>query len=342
MTDVTPRPLPPDWATQVGTWIGRVRAQAARVSAIFQAAPILATGVTGLLAGLWIAQWTQQQIDGHSPLAKSLAGVRMEPAATSAMSWRKDDAGAVFYDGARRPFEIEPNGQIYLLPPEMPPLRDVRPAASIVQAAREGVLAIGNDSFEIVTPGGLAAIDVSGLLYVTGEARFRNVDASNERGIDATAASGQTVWRTSKPIDWTHTNEAMPFIPALRWDTRVTAMIAVPNPSGIAVGGADGRVQFLYQGEDAEETASRRGVGSHRAPIVALAGRNRGIGIQRGALVASGASDGSIKVWYPLSRDDVNMLVSRNVLFPDGTPPHTFASDSLELSDDGQFLTVRT
>lgn len=342
MTDITPRPAQRRRATLIGTWSGLGRVLAVRMPASFHDAPILATGVIGLLAGLWIAQWSQEQIASYSPLAGNTPG--METAAISAMSWLADDKAVVFFGGGRKPVFFFPSGRISLEPPELPGLATDHAArsASIAQLAEDGVLTARTSSFEVVTPGGLAAIDGTGSLYVTGAARIRNTDKSGERGVEPIAPNGQTVWRTSAAIESSQTGQPTQFLPALRWDTAVTAMVALPNPSHIAVGGADGRIAFL--GDDqtprlsADLTAAQKGIGSHGAPVVALAAArvwNPGGG---GAQFASAASDGSIKVWFPL---DV-ALISRDVLFPQDALLPVFAPDSLELSDDGKLLTVRT
>jgi hypothetical protein len=348
--DITPGVRAPKWATLIGAWIGRARVFAARVKVIFQQAPILATGATGLLAGLSIAQWSQQQIAGNSPLAAKTsamdrAGIGMDTAAISPMSWLADDAAVEFFDGGRKPFSFSPSGKIDLQPPEIPSLTGDYAArgVSIAQPAPDAVSTVLTNSFEVVTPGGLAAMDGKGLLYVTGAARLRNTDKSNERGIGSTAPDGKTVWRTSVAIDLSKTGQSTRFLSALRWDTTVTAMIPLPNPGRIAVGGADGRIAVI--GEDGrpilstDRTTAQKDMQSHGAPVVALAAA--GTWTDQGkAQLASAASDGSIKVWCPL--DGGAILTSRDVLFPEGTSLSALAPDSLELSDDGQFLTVRT
>jgi hypothetical protein len=343
VTDITPGVRPPRWATLVGTWIDRARVFAARVKVIFQLAPILATGVIGLLAGLLIAQWSQQQIAGNSPLAGNIP--RTNTATTSAMSWLADDSAVIFFEGGPQPVFFHPSGEIDSIPPLLATHpNDAAMSALIVQPAEDGVLTARTSSFEMVTPGGLAAIDGKGSLYVTGAARIRNTDKSNERGIEAKAPNGQTVWRTEVATAPSKANQPTQFLPALPWDTTVTAMIGLPGPGRIAVGGADGRVALLGDARptlSADRAAARKGTGSHGAPVVALTAGNIGRFLDQGrALFASAASDGSIKVWYPLSEGDT--LTSRDVLFPPGSALTALAPDILELSDDGQLLTART
>lgn len=338
MTDDAPKLRRRTWATLVGTWSGRVRVFAALIRAYFQLAPVLATAVIGLLVGLWLALWSQAQIEGNSPLAGNTAGQTRTATATE-IAWLVDDSAVVFYDGRSQSVSFRPNGATNPLPTELRAFADNK--ALMIRPAEDGVLTLRpTDSFELVMPGGLSAVDAEGSLYVTGAARIRNPDKSNERGIEATAPNDHTVWRAEVP---SLPGEPMRFLPALPWDATVTAMIALPSASHIAVGGADGRIAFI--GSDgtpkasANQAAAVKAPRSHGSPVVALAAGASFDTEPDKTLLASAASDGSLKIWY---LDASRNLTSRDVLFPAGVSPPALMSDSLELSDDGQLLTVRT
>lgn len=337
MTEDTPKVRRRTWAMLIGTWSGRVRVFAALMKVYFQLAPILVTAVIGLLAGLWLALWSQAQIEGSSPLADSTASETKTATATE-VGWLLDDSAVAFYDSRSQFVSLRPNGATNPLPTALRAFANSK--ALMIRPAEDGVLTLRpTDSSELVMPGGLSTVDTDESLYVTGAARIRNPDKSNERGIEATAPNDHTVWRAEVPFP----GDPIRFLPALPWDVTVTAMIALPRPSHIAVGGADGRIAFI--GSDGAPKASTNQATaaktprSHGSPVVALAA-GASFDTEPGkTLLASAATDGSIKIWYlDLSRS----LTSRDVLFPAGLSPPALASDSLELSDDEQILTVRT
>ncbi|WP_315830806.1 WD40 repeat domain-containing protein [Bradyrhizobium prioriisuperbiae] len=355
MTDVTPRTSGPRWAELIGITLAHLRINATFAVMIVKRAPILTAGVVGLLGGLWIAQWSQQWIADSAPLAARTPGTRL--AAMSGMHWFANDTAVVFMDDRRASTFVQPSGTIPSSSafvgsaplPLAPILTGARAelAASIAQPADDGALVARTTSFELVIPGGLAVVDDDGALYVTGATRLRNPDRSNERGIVAIAPDPRTVWRTSASNAQSQPDQArqpVRFEPALPWDTTVTAMIALPSPGRIAVGGIDGRIAFIREDRtpivSAEQTAARKGAGSHGAAVVALATAGAWSLDESRAQLASAASDGSIKAWYPARSSGA--IVSQDILFPEGTPPPLLAPDSLEMSDDGRLLTVRT
>lgn len=339
MTDVSPGVRSPRWAILIGTLLSRARVFVARVKVYFQLAPVLTTGVIGLVVGLSIAQWSQKQIESTSPMVE-LAPERMKAGTIGRIWWRADDSAAISFDGTSRFISLGPDGEIDATPIKFLAYPDVIAMNGLVGLpAEDGVLLARTDTFEVVTPGGLAAIDGKGSLFVTGAARIRNVNGSSERGIQAVAPNGRTVWRT----ELFPASSGQPrFVSAFSWDTTVTAMTALPGSGGIAVGGADGRIAFIQSDgtstTSTDQAASEKGPKSHGLPIVALATSGSFETALGKTVLASAASDGSIKIWYLQNL----ALTSRDVLFPADTSPPPLASDSLELSDDGQTLAVRT
>ncbi|MCP3404468.1 WD40 repeat domain-containing protein [Bradyrhizobium sp. CCGB01] len=207
--------------------------------------------------------------------------------------------------------------------------------ASIKQVGPETFSTFRDRRIEAVVPGGLIINHPNGSLYLTGAARLRDT-SGNYRAISANAPDPRSIWKVPQDRESTpfvETKQAQQFFPIFSWNANITAMLALPSPRQLAVGGADGHVAVIY-----EERTGAESRDAHRAPVLALATSRAWKDQARGPRVVSAASDGSIKLWFENSD---NFLESKNISFPEDALP-ILGPDSLEMSRDGTLLLVRT
>jgi hypothetical protein len=298
---------------------------------------LLPASVIGLLGGFAIAEWSAKTIEESSLLTKKTA------AAVGGLHWLPNNKAVAFVGDGENPIYFTTSGEVSNGVPEPSGAEEAEQAglaASIGDLADDGVLLAHTADLVVVTPGGLAAVDGDRMLYVTGSARVRNRDKSGERGIVAQGPDPQAVWRTATSLQ--ASRQPIRFELTLPFGTTITAMIALPKPGHIAVGGADGRVAVVGDGPpifSSDPTAAQKGSGSHGAAVVALAATGAWNQDESAAQIVSAASDGSIKLWYPRREGGIT---SQDVAFPSDASHPPLAADSLELSKDGRLLVVRS
>ncbi|WP_027573944.1 WD40 repeat domain-containing protein [Bradyrhizobium sp. WSM1743] len=299
--------------------------------------------IGGAFLAVLSALWSQSYINSVAPLISqemwdsgpmagevNLPGVdwSRSEAAVTGIFWTPDGAIAVGRRRSGTPAFFNVDGQ-----------RSTPPGArgfkiwSTGLAAPDGEFYSANGSTQILTPGGLFAVDASGALVVTGAASVRNPDGSAARRIVGPGLENDAVWR----ID--------PNEPAAGGGARarqisksgsqITALAVAPFE--VIAATVVGQLDINRNEEKGPAVAA--GVPGHKAPVFALAAADPGRQTVSGATLASIATDRSIKLWRWGPNEP---LVSLDVSLPETSPELVLAPGGLALSQSGNTLMVRT
>lgn len=324
-------------ASSVWLWSIRTLGLAVQWTSAFLANPRGMLGL-GLLLAFLLASWFEEWITKVSPYWEG------EPvthaASLRSLNWFYGDQIGLLEPGEATAAYFSADGIMFrnqaIIPGTQQPYD-----ASIKQVGPETFSTFRDRRIEAVVPDGLIISHPNGSLYLTGAARLPDTNG-NYRAVSAKGQDYRSIWKVPQEGEsspFAQTKQGQRFGRIFSWDAVVTAMLALPSPGQLAVGGADGRVAVIYEDHSfLGDTSSAESQDLHRAPVLALATSGAWKDQKRGPRLVSAASDGSIKLWFEISD---SLLKSRNISFPEGALP-ILGPDSLELSRDGTLLVVRT
>ncbi|MEY9419455.1 hypothetical protein ABIF69_005897 [Bradyrhizobium japonicum] len=312
--------------------------------------------IGGITAAALLAVWSSSRVQTAAPMVRAVAASSERPVVTG-LYWFDDSNGLAIGLNRMQPIaatrDAEPDER--RAPPQLVAKRsaqisdrgDLRPAVQALSGlpGNDGEFLARVQPNEVLTPGGLVAIDKNGYLLAPGNTVTRASAGTPARGIMVQPEAG-SVWQ----IGQRQSGEAR----ALRISgdgPPVSAIAFMPHANLVAVGALDGGLRLISSLQPALVTgnepaadgltaaALRARVAAHGRAIVALAAASAPTLPIDGAELVSLASDRTLKAWR---LDPDQRLASLDLALPDVAPEAFYAPGGLELSPDGETMALRT